>query len=66
MTEYIIEDFGPSESYPCSGDNKVIFTIYQYGVWVVEGEDLIEVVEASNDLDYLINKYNAEVVKREE
>lgn len=66
--EFIITDFGEPITKPCDETpyykgTDCVFEKFQYGVWLVSDDNiLIEVVEASNDLEYLKNKYKTELV----
>ena len=68
--KYVIMDFGSPVNKPCEptcySNGKEIFEIFQYGAWLLKGDKLVEVVEASNNLNYLMKKYNAILVKVEE
>lgn len=60
---YAISDFGlpvtrKCKSLPCVNSDDYIFEQFQYGVWIVNNDVPVEVIEASNDFDYLKQKYN--------
>jgi len=66
--EFVITDFGEPIKEPCQStsfveNNNCTVEVFQYGAWLVEDNTLIEVIEASNDLEYLKEKYKAELVK---
>ena len=42
----------------CASSDDYIFEQFQYGVWIVNNDVPVEVIEASNDFDYLKKKYN--------
>jgi hypothetical protein len=60
---YAISDFGlpvtrKCQSLPCVNMDDCIYEELQYGVWIVDNDVPVEVVEASNDFEYLKQKYN--------
>jgi hypothetical protein len=59
---YAISDFGLPVTRKCNPvcwiNDDCIFEQLQYGVWVVEDDKPTYVIEASNDFDYLKEKYN--------
>lgn len=60
---YAISDFGlpvtrKCQPSTCMNTEDCIFEQLQYGVWIVDNDVPVEVIEASNDFDYLKKKYN--------
>lgn len=65
--KYVITDFGkPVELKkidPWHG-NEYTMNIYQYGIWETDGDYITNCIETSNDIEYLMNKFNTlEVLK---
>jgi hypothetical protein len=58
MAQYGIIDLG--RSYSIRLDEGGTLRIFQYSVWRVDGNDLVQAVEASDDIEYLRQKYGTE------
>jgi hypothetical protein len=63
-TEYGITDFGKALESKCQPiscqmiNDDCMYIEYRYGVWRLEDNIPKEVIEASNDFNYLVKKYN--------
>ena len=59
---YFITDMGHTQPVIDKRTGKTIFMLPQFGVWGDKGRGKPEVIESSNDLEYLKKKYNTEQV----
>ena len=56
--KYVITDFGQAIELLDTNTGDPAETIPRYGVWKTRGNVMEEVIETSDDLEYLKEKYN--------
>lgn len=56
MAKYIIMDFGYNPELTNSQTGETI-TLERYGVWACNGNVVTDIIEVSNNVEYLKNKY---------